>query len=121
MKSKLTKRDALVVLFLILTALFFAPLAASKMPFSVCLFHQFTGWPCPFCGGTRSLVALGGLKFSEAILLNPLVAFTCLAVLIFLPVQIFSEKARQWMRDWPWGKVFLILLPLNWIYLIFKN
>lgn len=51
--------------------------------FTICLFKNITGIPCPGCGMTRAFLFLGHGKIHEATMLNPnsLLAFT---IIIFL-------------------------------------
>ena len=39
---------------------------------TLCPFRLATGLPCPFCGTTRSLIALGGGDVGRSVELNPL-------------------------------------------------
>ena len=40
-----------------------------------CLWHAWTGWPCPGCGSTRALVRLLRADLPGALALNPLTVF----------------------------------------------
>lgn len=44
--------------------------AAALLP--PCLWHAWTGWPCPGCGSTRALLHLLRLDVGGAVALNPL-------------------------------------------------
>lgn len=63
--------------------------------FTLCLFRNITGLPCPGCGMTRAFLFLGHGDFYEAIRLNPnsLLAFS---IILFLWsnkfTQIFTGK-----------------------------
>lgn len=50
-------------------------LAARFVPFnrlpSTCVFINLTGYPCPSCGMTRSVMALVRLDFDRAVHMNP--------------------------------------------------
>ena len=41
-------------------------------PATFCLLREFTGVPCPFCGGTTALARLGTGQLREAVTANPL-------------------------------------------------
>jgi len=43
-------------------------------PLETCLFHRFSGHPCPTCGSTRVVLALMRRDWTGALRLNPLVA-----------------------------------------------
>ena len=60
-----------------------------------CLFRQWTGWPCPLCGLTRSALALGRLEIVEAFKFYPfptLLWFSFLALNLTLVVSILQGK-----------------------------
>jgi hypothetical protein len=41
-------------------------------PATFCLLREFTGVPCPFCGGTTALARLGAGHFRESLAASPL-------------------------------------------------
>ncbi len=53
----------------------------------LCWFHSMTGLPCPGCGLTRSVFAIGGGDFADAWRYNPFgyVVYGVLLVLLVLP------------------------------------
>ena len=73
-----------------------SPLAAFVAGlFPPCLFRQWVGVPCPTCGATRAILALGRLDVAAAVAVNPLacaivVSLTAagLAALISVPAFI---------------------------------
>jgi hypothetical protein len=98
------------------------------LPTPQCLLRQWTGIPCPACGGTRCLLACSHFQFLKAFYYNPLVfllsAGICVCFLISLAGNYFNKN---------WMKVFLeklsskacrisfgALILLNWIYLYFS-
>lgn len=50
---------------------------------SVCLFHNFTGLPCPGCGLTRSWVSMAHGHFGEALVWHPLGPLMFVATLLY--------------------------------------
>jgi hypothetical protein len=66
----------------------------SSNGFTVCLFRNVTGVPCPSCGITRSLLLFMSGNFREAMLLNPLGGFAALA-LIAAPLWIIFDLAAR--------------------------
>ena len=98
---------------------------------SICLFRTVTGFPCPSCGTTHSVLAILKGNFHEALKLNPF-GFVVLPVILILPVWILldlfrnnnsffrfygtMEKiiGRKWIA-YP----AIILLMLNWILRIY--
>lgn len=54
-----------------------APIAARFAP--RCLWHAWTGMPCPTCGATRAVVSLSRLDLPAALAWNPLVTVAVLA------------------------------------------
>ena len=52
--------------------------------FSLCLFYEFTGMPCPGCGMTRALISFGQLEFEQAIQFNPFSLPLLIAMILYL-------------------------------------
>lgn len=50
-----------------------------------CPFHLLTGFPCPTCGVTRALVALGHADWLAAFRVQPLVTLVLSAGVLYLP------------------------------------
>jgi hypothetical protein len=66
--------------------------------FSVCLFYNTTGYPCPGCGMTRALHRIMEGKLFEAVLYHP-VSFVLLPVLVFFVATIFVRPAAQFYEQ----------------------
>lgn len=49
-----------------------------------CPFRALTGWPCPGCGMTRALLALGQLRLADAVAAHPLAPALLVAMIAFL-------------------------------------
>jgi hypothetical protein len=93
-------------------------LGAVQITLPACSLKRMTGISCAFCGGTRSLQAIGHFHFAEAFWLNPLVTITALAA---GPVAILSllfplQLAR--VKKLPLIAIALTLVALNWIFVI---
>ena len=85
-----------------------------------CSMLKFTGIPCAFCGGTRSLQAIGHLDFASAFWWNPLVTLGAIgaavaAIFSFLAPRLFERIADQAQR-WPLMWIGLGVVMLNWIF-----
>lgn len=63
---------------------------ADKGQFTVCLFKNITGIPCPSCGITRSIISLMHLDLNNAFHWNPL-GFLALVAMIVFPVWIMTD------------------------------
>lgn len=66
-------------------------------PIPPCLFHQLTGQPCPFCGGTRCFVAMAHGHIGTAIYLYPIGPLLVLAMLAGIA---YSAAALITGRRW---------------------
>src|SRR5205814_8759612 len=90
--------------------------------FPQCSFKRMTGLPCAFCGGTRSLRAIGHLHFTEAFWLNPLVAISILLATICAIISAFAprrfERLISRAKKWPLLFIALALVTLNWAFVL---
>ena len=113
-----------IVLLVILIARF-APF--SLLPKIKCLFHFFTGYPCPSCGMTRSFILMSRLKFWLSLKMNPLggLLFICTTIfvvyafiaIIFHLRRIRIQVTERWENTFI-GIAFILVVIMNWIYLI---
>jgi Protein of unknown function (DUF2752) len=71
-----------------------------------CLFREVTGLPCPFCGLTHSMMALGQGDPTAAALQNPL-GLLVLPLAIVLLVAGVRVMLRRRRLSWP--------VPVLWI------
>jgi uncharacterized protein DUF2752 len=91
-----------------------------------CVFKVLTGFPCPTCGATHSVVALARGEVTASFMMNPLMALCLLAgILVFiyslvaltfnLPhiYMILSSREQNALKT---GAIILILA--QWAYLI---
>lgn len=65
--------------------------------FTICLFKNITGMPCPSCGMTRAFLFLGHGQIAKATALNPL-ALPVAVLLLLQGIRLFSRLA--WQRDY---------------------
>ncbi|MFZ5806424.1 MAG: DUF2752 domain-containing protein [Verrucomicrobiota bacterium] len=89
------------------------------LPFPVCGFHEITGFPCPFCGGTRCLAAMGQFHFKDALLLHPLI-FGCILLGIGFGIyRLFKKQRFTFSKNF--YRLFFAVILVNWIYLMINN
>lgn len=99
----------------------------------LCLFHTATGYPCPACGTTRSVVFLLNGSFFSAILTNPfgipvLIGLVLFPLLLLYDVitrkKLFIElytSAERILRKPFIAYLSILLVLLNWIWNIKKE
>lgn len=101
--------------------------------FTLCLFKNITGIPCPSCGITRSLVFLARGDISDAFYFNPLGILAAVALVTF-PVwimidillkkssfyQFYQALEKFFRRRWVAIPAILTILII-WITNINKN
>lgn len=122
--------EKLILLAILSGGAYFAMLAVAAglgIGTPVCFLREFTGIPCPGCGGTRALLKLSKGDFIGAVALNPLAVLAaggagilgayCAGVLIsyWKPLRTRGLGRR--------GRAALvalggILLLANWVYLV---
>lgn len=96
-----------------------------RIPIGLCPLKSATGWPCMTCGSTRALGRLFALDLTGALSLNPLVALSALAVVLWglvdavlrvrgraLPLVLSGARLRIV------GAVLGAAVLLNWAYLV---
>ncbi|MCP5525037.1 MAG: DUF2752 domain-containing protein [Verrucomicrobiales bacterium] len=111
------RRLAGVLLLALLAGLLVAHQAVrAEWPLPQCDFLRLTGHPCPFCGTTRSLAALGGGEFGAAFRWNPLVVVT-LAVFTLWALTRLVGIRWTWSGSPRFGWLMLLFLViLNWLW-----
>lgn len=96
---------------------------------SGCRFRDWSGWPCPTCGGSRAIRDLLHGRLGEAFLHNPLLiaAVVLLAAwaLLSLAVEAVGGREIEWdlsRTEKLTARASVVLLPLlNWGYLIWHQ
>ncbi len=97
-----------------------------SIPFIQCTFLRVTGYPCPFCGFTRSLWSISVSNWFDALNHCPLslLGYGLLAILfawngtaLLLGVRMKSGLYRLLKSPHPWW-IFFVLLFSNWAYRI---
>lgn len=126
---------------IILIACFFGALyllyqiyySTSADTFSVCLIKNVTGYPCPSCGTTRSVVLLSRGEIISSVLQNPfgIIVSLCMVVLPFwIALDILKKKSTFYqfylktetiIRKPKVALVLILLVILNWIWNLYKH
>lgn len=129
--ERVARRVDLLVPYLAVAVVAGAVLAAASLlplvrdvPLIPCYFKEWTGWPCPFCGLTRSFVHAGHAEFAAAWIESPLAAvlYACVAAafLLSLGALIFRVRWRLTLpAGYSAGRVALLLalaVLANWFY-----
>ncbi|MEY2601974.1 MAG: hypothetical protein QOJ36_1293 [Verrucomicrobiota bacterium] len=100
---------------------------ALRLPWPHCIFLAVTGHPCVTCGATRSAIAFFHADFWSAWKWNPLVFLFLSGLSIFdvyaFAVLVIRAPRLRVVQLTPAQKIVLrllavILLLLNWIYLL---
>ena len=102
--------------------------------FSLCIFKNLSGYPCPACGTTRSVLLILDGHFWQASLLNPLgwlalfglILTSILLLFDFIRSTSYTEKLfftlEKSLKVKPSIQVFILtLIILNWIWNIQKQ
>jgi len=91
-------------------------------PLETCLFHRFSGHPCPTCGSTRVVLAFLRGDWAAALRLNPLVALGLgLAGLGLLARFVSGHAVRLDLSLRERGALLaagVTLLLANWIWVL---
>jgi hypothetical protein len=84
---------------------------------TLCPFRVITGLPCPFCGVTRSLFALGRGDLESSVQFSPLggiVAVAAVLLLVLVAVAVVRERPLRWPRPLVAGGV--VLIATSWVF-----
>lgn len=101
-----------------------------RLPFHLfCIFHRFTGIPCPGCGLTRAGGHLLHAEWREALWCNPMVyPLALILTILFLSAIVDALFDTKWFErlshvkiSWPVIVVLIILVAANWAWNIFKG
>ena len=90
-----------------------------------CLLYDFSGLPCPGCGGSRAGLSLLRGDLLGAILYNPLVTLALCGGTCILALRL--SAGRQLVMDWSHRAVRLVPAILvaavlaNWIYVLSRH
>lgn len=122
-----SSREPLWWLLAMLGAAAFARVALQwNVPLPACGFKQFTGAPCPFCGGTRALRSVAEFDLWVAFQFNPLIFLAGVAVILWFGLWLFDRfrarpiqpRVKAWFQQWPMWWIAGGLVLANWAYLI---
>ena len=107
--------------------------ATSSNSFTLCPIKNITGYACPSCGTTRSIMAIFEGEFYEAFLINPL-GFFAIIVLLSGPIWVlldmtrkkaslssFYRNAEQRIKTKPLFILFTLAIAANWVWNIYKG
>ena len=98
----------LIIPFLLI---FFDQNIALEYKQSFCPFKMLTGFPCPGCGVTKSLVFLYEFDLYKSLYYNafgPLIIFFCLFTIILLSVELITNK--EYFNQYLYNKKLAIVL-----------
>ena len=91
----------------------------------VCRFRALTGIPCPTCGSTRALLALGRGRVFEALTHNPLAVTAGVFGMAWLVARVgFGRRLSVSPAVRSRGHLWLaaaVLLLANWGYVIVRH
>lgn len=92
--------------------------------FNPCGFKQRTGWPCPACGMTTSVLAFSRSQILDSFYIQPAAAFVCtiLVLTAFLTLLTatlgvyfkFFDRLLREMKVTYWIAVLLVILAAGW-------
>lgn len=96
----------------------------TPIPFSrflvPCVFHYFTGYYCPGCGGTRAVIALFKGDFLQSIRYHPLVMYGVIMIVFYMlsnTIEILScQRFKVGLRfSDKWVYLALVIIVINFL------
>lgn len=107
--------------------------AGQDTDMQLCLFHHLTGFACPSCGTTRSLVACLRGDWKAALLINPF-GIIMLCGMVLLPLFILHDMVfkkinvirlyqgvEQYVKRPAIALLLIVLVLANWCWNIYKD
>lgn len=124
-RARAVSTPLLMVLFPVMAGAGLQLAASAGWPLPPCVFREWTGLPCPVCGGTRAAVALAAGGWAEAFSLNPLVTVAGLGLSLGGVVLLVDAwrggawlaRVRGVISRLPLRSLVVAALVLNWLYL----
>ena len=84
-----------------------------------CLFLRTTGYPCPTCGSTRSVLALLRGDWIASLRASPLLWVVAALMLYLGLMRLHSRTPIDNQRIRPWHVALgLLLLLANWVWIL---
>jgi hypothetical protein len=74
---------------------------------SFCVVKEIFGVPCPACGGTRAILAMAHLSFTDSFTWNPCIWF---AAFTFILILILRRKRPEGFKNAYTGALFIGLI-----------
>jgi hypothetical protein len=91
----------------------------------LCVFRRFTGVPCPTCGTTRAVLAVGSGRVVEAVLLNPFVTIAGAVGGAWLALRVIAGRRVRLHLGVRTRRVALaglvVLFIVNWCWVIWRE
>ena len=112
-KTENVKMKYKAVMFLITVAGLYFSLCSpqnlsSHKHFTVCLFHNITGYPCPACGTIRGLKLFFHFQFYNSLMINPLAVIVAVFMIISFCWILYDLLTG---KETFYRKVFFIKTP----------
>ena len=97
----------------------------STMNIELCHFRRLFGFECPSCGVTRAFIAATQGDFLAAIRFNPLMLVVTIITIFYLILIFLFKRAISFVGSAKEQNLlfisFLVLLLLNWIYILLSR
>lgn len=106
--------------------------SSGKATPDICIFKNLTGFPCPSCGSTRSVVSLFHGDPMAAININPL-GIPVFLIMLFTPAWLLFDfffrkqsfytfycRSEVFIRKPPVAVTLILLVMANWVWNISK-
>ena len=116
-------RKAGGVILVILGAVLLLSMILNSTPqkFSLCLFYNLTGLPCPSCGMTHAFISLGHGDVHSAVLLNPASIPIYIATWVGCILALLQTVSGRKFIEIIWNKHRKILFPMILIMMAFVH
>jgi len=98
--------------------------SSASLPLQKCTFLSLTGYPCPFCGFTRSFWAIAEGDWGFAVYNAPLACLTYMATALLFAWHVTAlligvrveSGVFHLLKSLHAGRLIAAMLVLNWVY-----
>lgn len=119
LKEKIINNKKIISIFLGIILFILYSKAMDKAFGTVCTLKLLTGYPCPSCGMTRSLIELMHFHLIESFKMHPLLILVLIGVALYFYNEYFNKKYSKVLIVY--GIITLVIFVIVYIVRMVNN